>query len=57
VGGVLILLLGIAFSTWPDGWAQVLPAPTVLGFLAACLGAAWLCWAILVRLRADSATS
>jgi hypothetical protein len=36
--GVPILLFGVAFSTWPDGWAEMWPAwlsPTALGFLAA----------------------
>jgi hypothetical protein len=58
--GVPILLAGVAFSTWPDGWAEVWPSwlsPLALGFLGACAGAAWLCWAILARLRADSVTA
>jgi hypothetical protein len=58
--GVPILLFGVAFSTWPDGWAEVLPgwlSPVALGFLAACGLAAWICWAILARLRKDSVTS
>jgi drug/metabolite transporter (DMT)-like permease len=58
--GVPILLAGVAFSTWPDGWAEVWPAwlsPLALGFLAACAGAAWICWAILARLSRDSWTS
>jgi hypothetical protein len=58
--GVPILLAGVAFSTWPDGWAEVWPAwlsPLALGFLAACAGAAWICWAILALLRRDSVTS
>jgi hypothetical protein len=55
--GVPILLAGVAFSTWPDGWAEVWPAwlsPAALGFLAACAGVAWLCWAILTLLHRDS---
>jgi hypothetical protein len=58
--GVPILLFGVAFSTWPDGWAEVLPgwlSPAVLGFLAACGLAALFCWLILAQLRRDSATS
>jgi hypothetical protein len=58
--GVPILLLGVAFTTWPDGWAEVWPAwlsQLALGFLVAFAVAAWICWAILARLRADSATS
>jgi hypothetical protein len=58
--GVPILLAGVAFSTWPDGWAEVWPSwlsPLALGFLGACAGASWLCWAILARLRADSVTA
>jgi hypothetical protein len=58
--GVPILLFGVAFSAWPDGWAEKWPtwlSPPVSGFLAACVAAAWLCWAILVQLRRDSATS
>ena len=55
--GVPVLLFGVAFSTWSDGWAEVWPAwlsPVALGFLAAVALAAWICWAILARLRADS---
>jgi hypothetical protein len=55
--GVPILLLGVAFSTWPDGWAEVWPAwlsPLMLGFLAACAAAAGLCWVILMRLAKDA---
>jgi hypothetical protein len=55
-----VALAGVAFSTWPDGWAEKWPAwlsPPVSGFLTACAGAAWLCWAILAQLRRDSATS
>jgi hypothetical protein len=58
--GVPILLAGVAFSTWPDGWAEVWPgwlSPLALSFLVAFVVAAWICWAILARLRADSATS
>jgi hypothetical protein len=58
--GVPILLFGVAFSTWPDGWAEKWPAwlsPAVLGFLAACGLAALFCWLILARLRTDSATA
>jgi hypothetical protein len=58
--GVPILLAGVAFSTWPDGWAEVWPgwlSPVALGFLAACAGAAWLCWAILALLCRDSVPS
>jgi hypothetical protein len=58
--GVPILLCGVAFSTWPDGWAGKWPAwlsPTVLGFLAACGLAALFCWLILAQLRRDSLTS
>jgi hypothetical protein len=58
--GVPTLLLGVAFSTWPDGWAEVLPAwlsPVALGFLAACGLAALFCWLILAQLRRDNATS
>jgi hypothetical protein len=58
--GVPTLLLGIAFSTWPDGWAEVWPAwlsPVAFGFLAACGLAALFCWLILAQLRRDSATS
>ena len=58
--GVPILLFGVAFSTWPDGWAEVWPAwlsVAVFGFLAACGLAALFCWLILAQLRRDSATS
>jgi hypothetical protein len=58
--GVPVLLAGVAFSTWPDGWAEVWPAwlsALVLGFLVTCCVAAWVCWAIGARLRADTATS
>jgi hypothetical protein len=58
--GVPILLLGIAFSTWPDGWAQVWPAwlsVTALGFLAVLALAALFCWLILDQLHRDRATS
>jgi hypothetical protein len=58
--GVPVLLAGVAFSTWPDGWAAVWPAwlsAVALGFLASCGLAAWICWAILARLRADSTAS
>jgi hypothetical protein len=58
--GVPILLFGVAFSTWPDGWAEKWPAwlsAAVLGFLAACCLAALFCWLILAQLRRDSATS
>ena len=58
--GVPMLLFGVAFSTWPDGWAEVWPgwlSPVALGFLVAVGLAAWTCWAILARLRSDSATS
>jgi hypothetical protein len=58
--GVPILLAGVAFSTWPDGWAEVWPgwlSPLALIFLVACGVAAWICWAILAQLRADSVTS
>jgi hypothetical protein len=57
--GVPILLAGVAFSTWPDGWAEVWPSwlsAPALAFLTACAVAAWLCWTILALLRADSAT-
>ena len=52
-----ILLFGVAFSTWPDGWAEVWPPwldEVALGFLVAVALATWICWAILARLRADS---
>ncbi len=58
--GVPVLLAGVAFSTWPDGWAEVWPAwlsAIVLVFLVTCCVAAWVCWSIGARLRADSATS
>jgi hypothetical protein len=58
--GVPVLLAGIAFSTWPDGWAEVWPtwlSPLVLGFLLACAVAAWICWAILTQLRAEDPTT
>jgi hypothetical protein len=58
--GVPTLLLGVAFSTWPDGWAEVWPAwlsPAVLGFLAVCGLAALFCWLILDQLRRDSVPS
>jgi hypothetical protein len=57
---VPILLFGVAFSTWPDGWAERWPAwlsSAVFGFLAACGLAALFCWLILAQLRRDSATS
>jgi hypothetical protein len=50
--GVPVLLAGVAFSTWPDGWAEVWPAwlsAVALGLLVACGLAAWICWAIAVR--------
>jgi hypothetical protein len=53
--GVPVLLAGVAFSTWPDGWAEVWPAwlsATALGFLVGCGIAAWICWAIAAELRA-----
>jgi hypothetical protein len=58
--GVPMLLAGVAFSTWPDGWAEVWPAwlsAVALGFLVAFGVVAWICWAILARLRKDSVTS
>jgi hypothetical protein len=58
--GVPILLFGVAFSTWPDGWAEKWPAwlsPVVLGFLAACGLAALFCGLILARLLRDGRTS
>lgn len=58
--GVPILLAGVSFSTWDEELAGVWPrglSPLALRFLVACGLAAWLCWAILARLRADSATS
>jgi hypothetical protein len=51
---------GVAFSTSPDGWAQVWPgwlSEIALGFLFAVGLAAWICWAILARLRADNTAS
>jgi hypothetical protein len=51
--GVPILLFGVAFSTWPDGWAERWPAwlsLAALTFLAALAVAAWLCWLILAQL-------
>jgi len=58
--GVPVLLAGVAFSTWPDGWAEIWPAwlsAVALGFLATCGLAAWICWAILAQLRADNTAS
>jgi hypothetical protein len=58
--GVPMLLFGVAFSTWPDGWAGMWPAwlsAVALGFLVAVALAAWICWAILAQLRADSTAS
>jgi hypothetical protein len=58
--GVPVLLAGVAFSTWPDGWAEIWPtwlSTTMLGFLVACSIAAGICWAIRARLRADSTAS
>jgi hypothetical protein len=58
--GVPILLFGVAFSTWPDGWAEVWPgwlSAVALGFLVAVGLAAWICWAIWAQLRKDSVTS
>jgi hypothetical protein len=58
--GVPVLLAGVAFSTWPDGWAEVWPAwlsAVALGFLATCGLAVWICWAILARLGADDTAS
>jgi hypothetical protein len=58
--GVPLLLAGVAFSTWDEELAVVWPgwlSELVLGFLIACGVAAWLCWAILARLRADTAAS
>jgi len=55
--GVPILLFGVAFSTWPDGWAEMWPAwlsATALGFLAALAVTAWLCWLILARLSREA---
>jgi hypothetical protein len=52
----LVLVVGTAFSTWPNGWARVWPAwlsTTTLVFLVACSAAAWICWLIETRLRAD----
>jgi hypothetical protein len=53
--GVLVLVLGTAFSTWPDGWAHRWPAwlsTTTLVFLLTCGAAAWVCWLIQASLRA-----
>jgi hypothetical protein len=58
--GVPVLLAGVVFSTWDEELAGVWPgwlSPLALGFLVAVGLAAWLCWAILARLLADSATS
>jgi membrane protein DedA with SNARE-associated domain len=58
--GVPVLLPGVAFSTWPDSWAEVWPtwlSPLVLGLLLACAVTAWICWAILTRLRAEDPTT
>jgi hypothetical protein len=58
--GVPILLAGVAFSTWPDGWAEMWPAwlsPAVLGFLAACGLAALFCGLTLAQLLRDGRTS
>ena len=58
--GVPILLAGVIFSTWDEELAGVWPrwlSPLALSFLVACGLAAWLCWAILARLRTDSAAS
>jgi hypothetical protein len=58
--GLPVLLAGVAFSTWPDGWAAVWPAwlsAVALGYLASCGLAGWICWAILARLRADNTAS
>jgi drug/metabolite transporter (DMT)-like permease len=57
--GIPVLLTGVAFSTWPDGWAEIWPAwlsATVLAFLVTCCVVAWVCWAIGARLRTDSAS-
>jgi hypothetical protein len=54
--GVPILLLGVAFSTWPDGWAEVWPSwlsAVALGFLVAFGLAAWTCWAIWAQFESD----
>jgi hypothetical protein len=54
------VLFGVAFSTWPDAWAEKWPpwlSPAVLGFLGTCGLAALFCWLILARLRTDSATA
>jgi hypothetical protein len=56
--GVLLLLMGTAFSTWPDGWAEVWPAwvsSAALVLLAMCAVAGSVCWAIQATLRADGA--
>jgi len=58
--GVPMLLFGVAFSTWPDGWAEVWPgwlSAVALGFMTTCGLVAWICWAILARLHKDSVTS
>jgi hypothetical protein len=58
--GVPVLLAGVAFSTWPDGWAQVWPAwlsVTVLGFLVICCVAVGLGIAIEMWLRRDGAAA
>jgi hypothetical protein len=55
--GVPILLFGVAFPTWPDGWAELWPAwlsPTALGFLVALAVTAWLCGLILARLSREA---
>jgi hypothetical protein len=52
--GVPALLLGVSFSTWPDGWATVWPVwltPAVLGFLVTCCAATGLYVAIEVWLQ------
>jgi hypothetical protein len=58
--GAPVLLFGVAFSTWPDGWAEVWPAwlsAVALGFMISYGLVAWICWAILAQLRKDSVTS
>jgi hypothetical protein len=55
-GGVPVLLGGVAFSTWSDGWAEVWPAwlsPMALAYLITCCVVAGLCIAIQVWLRRD----
>jgi hypothetical protein len=55
---VPVLLSGVVFSTWDEELAGVWPgwlSPLALAFLVAVGLAAWICWAILARLRADSA--